>query len=152
MKGGSWRQRELRLWSRWQRLCVLALALVLAGPYGAGAQEMSPSSSDNWKLLKQTLQEALVESESLEKRLTELQSDNERLLSLSNQQGESLLELSQAHDDLATSLERLSQSLRSSNEQARSLGQRYRRSRLAWQIGIPAGLIVGLLGGVWVAN
>jgi len=118
-------------------LPVLLLALSLSSLHG---QE---TSSSPYKTLKQTLAEALKESQSLEQQLTSLQADNERLLTLSNQQATSLQTLSDVQTDLQTLLQQQSTLLTSSNRQAAALETRLQVTEWVAYLGVPVAIAVG---------
>lgn len=129
-----------------------ALLFLLLGSFLV-AQDISQTtqrSPSGWSALRETLLQAKAESDSLEKRLGDLQADNSVLLTLSATQADSLRAQSEALSELETSLTRLSTSLTISREQAVRLEARMNRFQLAVYIGIPGALIAGVIIGAVV--
>jgi len=156
---------------------VLALVLVLGGAFGANPSAQSTTGLSNWsgplETLRNNSNEIVMRSLMQEKLISDLQSeivslqilssdqrsDNERLMTLSEEQqvdlqtqGVALTESQSSHDATSkywTSYLSLSEvAIRETTERAARVEKANRRNRLVWQIGIPVGIVTGVAIGV----
>jgi ElaB/YqjD/DUF883 family membrane-anchored ribosome-binding protein len=142
------------------RLSVAAwlLAMACLSPASVDASQPSRDSKVIWSQLKNDLSALLDSSLSLEAELRNLQTANNKLIQLSERQRRAYTELQQLQEQTATSLEQSGQALVDLKSYIPDLERSIRsteaalvRSNRIWQIGIPAALALGILGGVLVA-
>jgi ABC-type phosphate transport system auxiliary subunit len=143
--------------SRLRLVLVLAIPLAFLPRHNAWTQ--SKSLSDIIANSRTNLEQAMSRSKELQNLIVNLQSHNEKLSNslqqqrlISEQQQVTLEELKNSLSRSMTrsaELGRLSESLAL---EITSLQTQVSRNRLVWRIGIPAALVVGLIGGVYVAG
>jgi hypothetical protein len=139
-------------------LSVLVLAMALLFLHSVDASQPSSDSKTIWTSLKNDLSTLLESSENLEKQLIALQTANDKLMRLSSQQRQDYTELQRQHAQTLISLEQSGQALTDSKSYTQDLARSIQlteaalvRNRRIWQIGIPAALLLGLVGG-YVTN